>query len=159
MSNPWFRLYSEFAIDAKMQMMSEAFQRRYIMLLCLRCSNGDVTLQDDEVAFQLRISNEEWLDTKACFVDKGLIAIDGSVDIVIGSDRPLAHEWRVIRKRIFERDDYTCQYCGSRGVRLECDHIYPVALGGGNEDSNLATACLSCNRSKRSKTLEEWKGC
>lgn len=73
MSNPWFRLYSEFASDHKMQMMSEAYQRRYVMLLCLRCSNGDVTLQDEEVAFQLRISNDEWEQTKAVFIDKKLI--------------------------------------------------------------------------------------
>lgn len=73
MSNPWFRLYSEFASDHKMQMMSEAYQRRYVMLLCLRCSNGDVTLQDEEVAFQLRISNEEWAETKIAFVSKNLI--------------------------------------------------------------------------------------
>lgn len=73
MSNPWFRLYSEFASDHKMQMMSEAYQRRYVMLLCLRCSNGDVTLQDEEVAFQLRISSDEWSETKAAFIGKNLI--------------------------------------------------------------------------------------
>lgn len=73
MANPWFRLYAEFATDPKVQMMSEANQRRYIMLLCMRCSNDDVTLHDDEVAFQLRISNEEWAATKAVFVAKNLI--------------------------------------------------------------------------------------
>lgn len=73
MTNTWFRLYAEFATDPKVQMLSEADQRRYIMLLCLRCSNGDVTLQDAEVAFQLRISNEEWSITKASLMDKGLI--------------------------------------------------------------------------------------
>lgn len=73
MSNPWFRLYAEFASDHKIQMMPESFQRRYIMLLCLRCSNGDVTLHDEEVAFQLRISNEEWSETKAVFLAKNLI--------------------------------------------------------------------------------------
>ena len=73
MANPWFRLYAEFASDHKIQMMSEAFQRRFVMLLCLRCSNGDVTLQDEEVAFQLRISNDDWLETKASFVAKNLI--------------------------------------------------------------------------------------
>lgn len=76
--NPWFRLYSEFATDPKVQMLSEANQRRYIMLLCLRCSNGDETLQDEEVAFQLRISNEEWAATKAVFVSKGLTLEDNS---------------------------------------------------------------------------------
>lgn len=72
------------------------------------------------------------------------------------SNRPSAKEWAVIRARIFERDDYTCQYCGARGGRLECDHIHPVAKGGSHEDENLATACFKCNRAKRDKTLDEW---
>lgn len=69
----WFRMYGEFATDPKVQMLSEAHQRRYIMILCMRCSNGDVTLQDEEVAFQLRISNEEWSQTKATLIGKGLV--------------------------------------------------------------------------------------
>lgn len=73
MANPWFRMYSEFATDPKVQMMSEADQRRFLMLLCLRCSNGDVTLQDDEIAFQLRITVDEWTQTKSTFLSKGLI--------------------------------------------------------------------------------------
>lgn len=73
MANPWFRMYSEFATDPKVQMLGEADQRRFVMLLCLRCSNGDVTLHDEEVAFQLRISNEQWEATKAVLVAKGLI--------------------------------------------------------------------------------------
>ncbi|MCH8530340.1 MAG: hypothetical protein LAT65_05770 [Saccharospirillum sp.] len=73
MANPWFRMYHEFATDPKVQMLSEADQRRYIMLLCLRCSNEGVTLQDDEVAFQLRISSDEFAQTKATLIEKGLI--------------------------------------------------------------------------------------
>ena len=69
----WFRMYAEFASDPKLQMLSECYQRRYLMILCLRCSNGDVTLQDVEVAFQLRIDVTEWEKTKAVFVEKNLI--------------------------------------------------------------------------------------
>lgn len=72
----WFRLYAEFAHDPKVQMLSETDQRRYIMLLCLRCGNGDVTLHETEVAFQLRISNEEWGATKARLMEKNLIDED-----------------------------------------------------------------------------------
>lgn len=72
--------------------------------------------------------------------------------------RPLAHVWKAIRNRIFERDDYTCRYCGERGRKLECDHIIPVARGGSYDEDNLATACRPCNRSKRDKTLAEWRG-
>lgn len=78
MANQWFRLYAEFATDPKVQMMSEADQRRFIMVLCLRCSNDDVTLRDDEVAFQLRISNDEWARSKLLFLQKGLINDDNT---------------------------------------------------------------------------------
>lgn len=78
-------------------------------------------------------------------------------DELIPERRPPATDWAEIRSRIFERDDYTCQYCGERGGRLECDHIDPVSKGGSHNDENLATACFTCNRSKRNKTLEEWR--
>jgi len=77
--NTWFRMYAEFAIDPKVQMMSESNQRRLTMLLCIRC-NGHVTLHDryiplhdDEIAFQMRISNEEWSLSKSIFIEKGFI--------------------------------------------------------------------------------------
>ena len=66
-------MYHEFATDPKVQMLSEVDQRRFVMLLCLRCSNGDVTLHDTEVAFQLRISNEQWQETKAILIAKNMI--------------------------------------------------------------------------------------
>lgn len=72
----WFRLYAEFATDPKVQMLSESDQRRYIMLLCLRCSNGDVTLQETEIAFQLRVTDTEWGETKSRLMAKNLIDQD-----------------------------------------------------------------------------------
>lgn len=70
--------------------------------------------------------------------------------------RPPIEVWKLTRLRIFERDAYKCQYCQKVGGQLECDHIYPVSLGGSNDDSNLATSCRGCNRSKSNKTLEKW---
>lgn len=78
MANPWFRMYSEFATDPKVQMMSETYQRRLTMLLCFRC-NELVTLQDSEVTFLLRISDDEWATTKECFVAKGFINNDNEI--------------------------------------------------------------------------------
>lgn len=71
----WFRMYGEFAFDPKVQMLSEVDQRRFVMLMCIRC-NDVVTLQDDEVTFHLRISNEEWQTTKAVLLERNLIGAD-----------------------------------------------------------------------------------
>lgn len=76
MANSWLRLYAEFATDPKVQMLSEADQRRFVMLLCLRCCNGDETLRDEEVAFQLRISTDEWAQTKQRLLERRLIGED-----------------------------------------------------------------------------------
>lgn len=78
MANSWFRLYSEFATDPKVQMLSESDQRRLIMLFCFRC-NDNVTLHDEEVTFLLRISNDEWQQTKALFIAKGFINSDNEI--------------------------------------------------------------------------------
>lgn len=161
MSNPWFRMYHEFATDPKVQMLSEQDQRRFVMLLCLRCGNGDVTLHDAAVAFQLRIGNDAWAETKARLVGSGLIGEDNkpTSDLADKSSLRLpAAEWAKTRARIFARDDYTCRYCGARGVDLQCDHVIPVTRAGSNDDSNLVTSCRPCNAAKRDKivSIEEW---
>lgn len=79
MANTWFRLYSEFSSDPKVQMLSESNQRRLVMLFCLRCDETLETLHETEIAFHLRISEEELESTKALFVQKGFIDDDWCV--------------------------------------------------------------------------------
>src|SRR3990167_1002941 len=52
---------------------------------------------------------------------------------------PIALRWEV-----WERDNFTCQYCGSRRF-LVVDHIYPASKGGATTTDNLQTLCRSCN--------------
>lgn len=73
MANQWFRMYSEFANDPKVQMMTEAMQRRLVMLFCLQCSNGLETLHETELAFALRITPQELAETKELFLAKGFV--------------------------------------------------------------------------------------
>ncbi|HEV2709111.1 MAG TPA: HNH endonuclease [Edaphobacter sp.] len=162
MANPWFRLYSEFADDPKVQSMPEVMQRRLIMLFCLKQKGDLCKLNRDYRAFALRISVDEMDETHHALLLAGFL--DENLDIrgwekSQSSDllRPCAKVWRLIRERIFERDDYTCRYCGARGVKLECDHVIPVSRGGSNDDANLTTACFSCNRSKSDRSLEDWR--
>jgi len=104
MANPWFRMYAEFATDAKVQMLSEAMQRRYLMLMCLRCSNTLVTLQDEEIAFQLRISGDDLAETKALFIKKGFI--DSSWNVLNWEKRQFASDTskdRVAKHRALQK--------------------------------------------------------
>lgn len=55
---------------------------------------------------------------------------------------------------LFARDAYRCQYChrGQHDLKLrECltrDHLIPLSRGGGNEWTNVVTACSACNTRK-----------
>lgn len=64
--------------------------------------------------------------------------------------------WQATRVRIFDRDGWACTYCGAPDD-LECDHVVPFAKGGSSDDNNLTTACRSCNRDKRDRSVSEWR--
>jgi len=57
-----------------------------------------------------------------------------------------------LRFEILRRDNNACKVCGRTPpeVKLHVDHVVPVALGGGNEPSNLQTLCSDCNGGKSS---------
>jgi len=60
-----------------------------------------------------------------------------------------------VRFKVFDRDGFTCGYCGRTppSVVLEVDHVTPVSAGGGNGMSNLLTACFECNNGKAARAL------
>lgn len=55
-----------------------------------------------------------------------------------------------LRHEVMRRDNHACRYCGATApdVKLTIDHVTPTALGGSDEPSNLATACVDCNAGK-----------
>lgn len=65
-------------------------------------------------------------------------------------------EWKRISKAVFKRDNYTCQYCGKVGGKLEVDHIFPFSKGGSDSLENLTTSCQKCNRQKRDKSVDDF---
>jgi len=52
-----------------------------------------------------------------------------------------------LRWGIWERDDFTCQHCGTRRY-LSVDHVTPEIKGGTTTADNLQTLCRRCNSSK-----------
>ena len=61
------------------------------------------------------------------------------------------------RKELFERDNYTCFYCGEKvtSENSTLDHLFPQWKGGTHSKDNLKTACLTCNSIKSGKSYEE----
>tara|TARA_R110000765_G_scaffold265862_1_gene365332 strand:- start:5107 stop:5658 length:552 start_codon:yes stop_codon:yes gene_type:complete len=59
------------------------------------------------------------------------------------------------RFKVFDRDGFTCQYCGQQppDVTLHVDHIFPVSKGGTNDIDNLSTSCMDCNGGKGATPL------
>lgn len=58
------------------------------------------------------------------------------------------YEYKAWRTAIFERDDYTCQICDTKGGMLNADHIkrfseYPELRF---DMSNGRTLCIECHR-------------
>ena len=57
------------------------------------------------------------------------------------------HRRKITRRAVFARDDWTCQYCGSRS-NLTVDHVIPRSKGGASSWENIVASCAPCNRRK-----------
>ena len=64
-------------------------------------------------------------------------------------------ERKLTRVEIFNRDRYTCQYCGKETRHLTLDHVLPRYRGGQHTWENVVAACVACNRRKASRTPGE----
>lgn len=57
------------------------------------------------------------------------------------------HRRKITRRAVFARDQWTCQYCGSRS-NLTVDHVIPKSKGGVSSWDNIVASCAPCNRRK-----------
>lgn len=166
---PWFRLYTETVDDEKLRLLAFEDRWHFVALLCckgsgLLDSGDDDSLLRRKLAVKLGLSVREFEEVAGRLSEVALIdaeTLQPSMHLVATKEKMRPHQaaWSKIRSRIFDRDDYTCTYCGERGGSLECDHVIPVSRGGGHADSNLTTSCRKCNRSKRDRPLSEWSPC
>ena len=113
------------------------------------------------------------------------LVIDGKAEIVEADDERLVRSERmslprpaVIRLKafvhvprrfrrqvtntfLFARDQYQCQYCARTSAELKPretltrDHVVPISRGGGNEWTNVVTACSPCNTRKANHMAHE----
>jgi len=80
--------------------------------------------------------------------------------IVLGTyDRLPKKEIKFTRDNVFQRDQYTCQYCCIRfePKELNIDHVIPREKGGTTTWENVVCSCIRCNTKKANKLPEQAK--
>jgi 5-methylcytosine-specific restriction endonuclease McrA len=116
----------------------------------------------------LPLSLWPWQDAvKAVFLDRvtvlaeyDTVAHSPSVEIRIPSVVVLrdyvkpARSSAFTRFNLFLRDEFSCQYCGSRG-EMTFDHVIPRSRGGRTTWENVVAACGRCNLRKGNLTVRQ----
>jgi len=118
-----------------------------------------------QIDLLIAVNTDNWALQMSVGDPRCSIPVEPSVCIWIegmikpGENRPPRYFYRKhpiprsIRDQIFERDNYTCQHCGSTEA-LSVDHVHPESKGGTLDLSNLQTLCRSCNSKKGARTSE-----
>ena len=82
-----------------------------------------------------------------------------------GSKHQAAGQWIRSDKRlaIYLRDRFICIYClrdlhGADPADITLDHLTCQSEGGSNHESNLITACRTCNCSRQDQPLSRFAG-
>lgn len=71
----------------------------------------------------------------------------------------LLKNYSASRFKIFQRDNFTCAYCGRTPIEhqvvLIVEHIFPRNKGGDNDLKNVITGCEECNLQKGDTVLPQ----
>lgn len=101
------------------------------------------------------------VDSKEIISSPSLTIRIPKIIVLLFYDKMPKNKIKFSRKNLFERDKWTCQYCGKKPVKseLNLDHIIPKALGGKTTWENIVASCFKCNTKKGVKTLNQlgWK--
>lgn len=71
-------------------------------------------------------------------------------------------DWDERRRRVYRRDDHTCQNCAAKGgtngdTELHAHHIVPKSQGGKHKLTNLVTLCEECHRGAHFQRSIPWR--
>lgn len=77
-----------------------------------------------------------------------------SVVRLVKSFRRDRHRVKLSRINVYARDNFTCQYCGTKGETqsLNLDHVVPRSRGGMTTWENVVCSCIPCNNRKADRT-------
>lgn len=139
-------------------------QRKRVQLKCSHCFNVYEVPQSAYKWAQIRGSPSKFC-SKAC-MSSGLVGDKSPLwikDRAKVKCRPNGNkDHKLWRELVFERDNYTCQFCHVRGGYLEADHIKPWAYFPALrfDLTNGRTLCRACHNTTKisAKHMKELYG-
>ena len=169
MAHYWMKLYTDILDDPKMGTLPDNLWRRTIELMLLSDDNGILPPIDD-MTWILDIGKNALYDDLDALMALGHIKIDYVIDGMYHwqfsrymieryinratlTITEYVSGWTYLRHAAFERDNYTCRYCGAPATHV--DHVIPRCQNGSDELANLVAACAYCNLSKGGRTPEQ----
>jgi 5-methylcytosine-specific restriction endonuclease McrA len=134
------------------QAVSVCSAKRALSLLYL----GHAEVVDNAGGNYATLDFMEWSDfsrqasDEECFHSINLKIRVPQIIVLILFDKTPRKEVKLTRNNIFERDNYTCQYCAGTFERkdLNIDHVIPRDKGGRTSWENVVTSCVPCNTRK-----------
>lgn len=130
-TKPWFRFYKEFAYNPRIQNMNEAFQRRLVMLFCLKCDGLLPGLEEEEIAGALKIPMKELEKTKKYLVNKGIVTDEW--DIPSWNVRQYESDSSAERTRRYRKRK--CDDVTAKGRHRSVTRVTPVTLPDTDTDT------------------------
>lgn len=71
-----------------------------------------------------------------------------------GYQKGFNYEYGSRKEAVLNRDNYTCQLCGKKHIRLEVHHIIFRSNGGTDDENNLITLCEACHKGVHDGTIK-----
>ncbi|MEM6279823.1 MAG: HNH endonuclease [Verrucomicrobiota bacterium] len=130
--------------------------KRAISLLFV--GHAQVVDTDPEAGFQTHDA-ESWMELSAIYEGNDLLHSVThqirvpSIIVLSHYDRIPKQDVKFCRQTVFERDKFTCQYCGKQfeNHELNLDHVIPREKGGETTWENVVCSCIRCNTRKANK--------
>jgi hypothetical protein len=125
--------------------------------LCFIPGEYDVTDTNDFELLEMDLNDWEKFIKQTDLLETEILAKDSSGGLVKILVRKTTRQIdSKLQWKVFQRDKYTCRYCGSTGVPLTVDHLILWECGGPTIEKNLVSACKKCNKTRGNTEYKEW---
>lgn len=127
-------------LDATWRPVKFVRENRAIVLLC-----------KDKVDLIAAWGDEKFSSPSQQFSSPAIVRLKKHV-----SKQPIVSP-RFKRNVLYNRDNWTCQYCGTKLTfsNITIDHVVPRCMKGPTSWANCVAACKPCNRKKGGKSLRD----